>query len=108
VQSSFTVRKGTLDGVDMVRALQTPKAEGVFGGKTRFDDLTGNLSVAGGRYQYRDLRMKSGVMLATGSFDISPEQEVGGRLQLQLDGPVTPIRSTYTVGGKLKSVALKP
>jgi uncharacterized protein involved in outer membrane biogenesis len=108
VQSSFTVRKGTLDGVDMVRALQTPKTEGVFGGKTRFDDLTGNLSVSGGRYQYRDLRMKSGVMLATGSFDIGPEQDVGGRILLQLEGPANPIRSGYTVAGKLKSVALKP
>jgi uncharacterized protein involved in outer membrane biogenesis len=108
VQSSFALQKGTLDGVDMVRALQTPKAEGVFGGKTRFDDLTGNLAVSGGRYQYRDLRMKSGVMVATGTFDIGPDQDVGGRILLQLDGPANPIRSGYSVAGKLKSVALKP
>ncbi len=108
VQASFTLQKGNIDGIDLVRALQTPKAEGVFGGKTRFDTLSGTLSVSGGRYQYRDLRMQSGVMVATGQFDISPEQQVGGRVLVELKGPASPIRSSYSVTGDLKTIALKP
>jgi hypothetical protein len=108
VQASFTVKKGNLDGVDLVRALQGPKTEGVFGGKTRFDTLSGTLVVSGGRYQYRDLRMQSGVMVATGQFDISAEQQVGGRVLVELKGPTSPIRSSYSIAGDLKTIALKP
>jgi hypothetical protein len=108
VQASFTVKKGNLDGVDLVRALQGPKTEGVFGGKTRFDTMSGTLVVSGGRYQYRDLRLQSGVMVATGQFDIAADQQVGGRVLVELEGPTSPIRSSYSLTGDLKTIALKP
>ncbi|MBI1397471.1 MAG: hypothetical protein GC151_15980, partial [Betaproteobacteria bacterium] len=109
VRARFTLRKGDIDGVDMVRALQTPHAaEGVQGGKTRVDELRGSLSVSKSRYAYRDLRMDSGLLHASGAFTIDPSQKIGGRIQMELRSPTNTFRGRFDVGGDLKAIVLKP
>jgi hypothetical protein len=36
----FTVRKGDLSGLDLVRALQSPSRDGTAGGKTKFEEMS--------------------------------------------------------------------
>jgi uncharacterized protein involved in outer membrane biogenesis len=108
VRSTFTLTNGSLDGVDLIRALQTPRSEGVRGGRTKLDELTGVLTVSGGRYQYRDLKMKAGLMTASGSFDIDGAQRINGRVQMELRSPSNQFRGKFGVDGDLKAIVLKP
>src|SRR5690606_9528384 len=49
MDGTFTIRKGDLDGVDLVRALQSGGRENVQGGATRFEEITGAMTLSGGR-----------------------------------------------------------
>jgi hypothetical protein len=67
VDATFTLQKGSLSGFDFVRALQSPSRDGVQGGKTKFDEVSGSLSVAGTRYSYSNVRLTAGLLSASAS-----------------------------------------
>jgi hypothetical protein len=107
VEATFTLRKGNVDGVDLVRALQSPSRDGIRGGKSRFDELSGTLSVSENRYRYRNLRLTSGLLTANGQFDVLPSQDVTGRVAVELKS-TNRFRGNFAVMGTLKSMMLKP
>ncbi len=108
IDGTFAIRKGDLDGVDLVRALQMGGRQNVQGGTTRFEEISGAASVAGGRYQYRNLKLGAGLLSATGGFDILPNKEVNGRIFVELKSQAAQIRGNFIVDGNLKAVILKP
>ena len=107
VESSFRVRRGDLDGVDLVRALQAGR-QGTQGGSTKFEELTGALEVAGGRYQYRNLRLAAGILTANGNLDIAPDQDISGRLYVELRSQAQHLRNTLNITGTLRAAVLRP
>ncbi len=107
IESAFTVRKGDLDGVDLVRALQSGP-RGTQGGSTKFQDLSGELTLANGRYQYRNVRLSAGILTATGNVDIAPNQDVSGRVYVELRSQAQQMRANLNVTGSLKGVLLRP
>lgn len=107
VESSFTVNKGSLNNMDLTHALQTPSREGVRGGKTLFDEFSGNLSFSDGRYQLREMRLVSGPLSATGSADISPEKQLAGRVNVELKSKATFVKNSFTVSGNLNDLVLR-
>lgn len=107
--ASFRVNSGELAKVDIVQALQQVTAKGVQGGRTRFDQLAGTLEVAGDRYRYRQLRLSSGPMSASGDVEIAPGNRLAGRVMADLrSGAGTAIRASLTVGGTLANPVLQP
>ena len=108
VQAGFNLHKGNVNGVDLVRALQSQSREGVRGGRSRFDELGGTLTVNNGRYQYRNLRLQSGLLVASGQFEIAADQNVSGRLLVELKTSGNQFRGNYGVLGSLKNMMLKP
>ena len=107
VDSSFRVSKGSLNNMDLTRALQTPSREGVRGGKTLFDEFSGNLSFNDGRYQLKEMRLISGPLSATGSADISPEKQLAGRVNVELKSGSTFVKNSFTVSGNLNDLVLR-
>ena len=69
VDGSFEIKKGDVDGVDLVRALQSGGRGVTQGGATRFEEISGTLALQGGRYQYRNVRLASGLLSSSGAFD---------------------------------------
>jgi hypothetical protein len=109
VEASFTVERGVLNNVDIVRAVQSPSREGLRGGRTQFNDLAGTLQLANNTYSYRDLRLASGPMSASGSVEIAPNGELSGRISAQVGSKSLVVaRGTLTVGGNLKTPTLRP
>ena len=96
-----------LDGVDLVRALQAGR-QGTQGGSTKFEELTGSLEVAGGRYQYRNLRLAAGILTANGNLDIAPDQDISGRLYVELRSQAQHLRNTLNITGTLRAAVLRP
>jgi uncharacterized protein involved in outer membrane biogenesis len=108
VDGSFDIKKGDLDGVDLVRALQSGGRGVTQGGATRFEEISGTLALNNGRYQYRNMRLGSGLLSAAGTFDVSPSKDVSGRISVELRSQAAQIKGNYIVDGELKAIALKP
>jgi hypothetical protein len=107
-EATFIVRKGNLSGLDLVRALQSPSRDGVTGGKTRFDEMSGNFSANGGRYQLNGVKLQAGAMNANGQADVSQDQDVSGRVYVELRSSATAIRGNFRILGTVKGMVLKP
>jgi hypothetical protein len=109
VDATFNIANGELTNVDIVRALQGATSSGFRGGRTKFDDLSGTLQVAGKRMSYRQLRVASGPMNATGNVDVAPGSEISGRIQAELGSRGTIVaRGALNVAGTVKDPLLKP
>jgi len=108
VEGSFGVKKGDVDGVDLVRALQARGRGVTQGGATRFEEITGIMTLASGRYQYRNLKLSSGLLVANGAFDVQPNKDVSGRIAVELQSQAAQIRGNFIVDGDLKAIVLKP
>src|SRR4051812_35687608 len=108
IDGSFVVKKGDMDGVDLVRALQSGGRGVTQGGATRFEEITGVMNLAGGRYQYRNVKLAAGLLSATGAFDVSPSKNVSGRMNVELRSQAAQIRGNFIVDGDLKAVVLRP
>ncbi|HTE13689.1 MAG TPA: hypothetical protein VK642_01300, partial [Burkholderiales bacterium] len=107
MDGAFTVTGGELNNVDIVRALQSNRAAGQRGGKTRFDTLTGTVQVNGSACSYRQLQLTSGPMNASGSIDVS-DGLLSGRINAELGttGGVV-ARAALTPSGKLSDPVLR-
>ncbi len=108
IDGSFDIKKGDLDGVDLVRALQSGGRGVTQGGATRFEEISGTLALANGRYQYRNMKLSSGLLSATGAFEVSSSKDVSGRISVELRSQAAQIRGNYIVDGDLKAIVLKP
>ncbi|HTS52256.1 MAG TPA: hypothetical protein VMH26_03190 [Burkholderiales bacterium] len=108
IESTFTVQKGSLSGFDFVRALQSPRRDGVQGGKTKFDELSGALTVAGARYAYSNARLTAGLLAASGACEILPNKDITGRAYVELRSTSNLVKNTFRITGTLKAIVLKP
>lgn len=108
VDGTFDIKKGNLDGVDLVRALQSGGRGVTQGGATRFDEISGSLALANGRYQYRNMKLSSGLLSANGAFEVSSGKDVNGRILVELRSQAAQMRGNFIVDGDLKAIVLKP
>ena len=107
VEGSFNVSRGSLNNMDLTRALQEPSRNGVRGGKTLFTDFTGNLIYSGGGYQFKDLRLVSGPLSATGSAEITSGNILSGRVNVELKSGATSIKNSFAVSGSINDLVLR-
>jgi hypothetical protein len=107
VQASFTLKKGTVDGVDLANALQAGRA-GSQGGSTRFEELTGEVTVTNGRFSYRNVELAAGILSARSNFNISSNQDLSGRVSVTLRSPARRLSANLNVSGNLGGATLKP
>ena len=106
MNGSFVIDKGTINGVDIVETVRLRSRENLPGGRTHFDQLSGNLSFANGEYHFRQLKIDAGVLKATGAVDVvgrSVSGQVSANLTMRADmGTVT-----LQVGGASDSPTLR-
>ncbi|UCF74965.1 MAG: hypothetical protein JSU71_11985 [Betaproteobacteria bacterium] len=109
VQATFNIENGVLNNVDIVRAVQSPLTDGIRGGKTLFNELSGTLQVAGPRYAYQHLRLGSGPMRANGEVTINPGGELTGRIRAEVGtGALIVGRGNLAVRGDIRTPVLLP
>jgi hypothetical protein len=101
------VKKGTVDGVDLVRALQAGRS-GTQGGSTRFEQISGDVAVANGRFSYRNVELAAGILSAQSNFDISNNQDVSGRVSVDLRSTAQQLSANLNISGTLKGILLRP
>lgn len=108
LDGAFHIKNGVLGKVDLVQAASNPLKEGNKGGTTRFDELSGLLSIDAVGYHFRKLKVSSGVLNAEGRLDVTPQQQLSGLLDTDLKGTATLISMPLMVSGTLRDPVLRP
>jgi uncharacterized protein involved in outer membrane biogenesis len=108
VDATFSLDRGELTNIDLVRAVQAPATGALRGGKTAFDKLTGTLQSARGDYTYRDLKLVSSPLNASGSLAVTRDGRLSGRVHAELASRAGVIaRSVLTLGGTIDDPRLR-
>jgi len=107
VQATFRARDGEIASIDLVRAIQSARSNGNIGGKTHFSELSGYFQLANGRYQYRQLKLTTGMMSANGNLELSATHNLSGNVVGELRTRNTVLRTPFILGGTLVTPTLK-
>lgn len=105
---NFHLRNGVLTKVDLVQAASNPGKAYAKGGVTRFDDLSGLLTVDANGYHFRKLKIASGSLNAEGKLDISHSLLLNGTLDADVKGTAGLVSMPLTVSGTLDKPAVRP
>lgn len=105
---AFKVNDGVLHGFDLANAAKTLIKSGAAGGQTRFDQLSGNLQVAGRALRLRNVKVVSGVLDAKANVDVSPAKALSGRVEVDLKGTGGLIGVPLALSGTLADPTLMP
>ncbi len=79
LEGAFAIRKGIIAGVDVIETARLRSKENLPGGRTHFDELSGDLYYADGSYHFRKVNMSTGVLNASATVDIA-RQKISGRV----------------------------
>jgi hypothetical protein len=85
-QSTFTVHKAVVHGIDLAKAVKTVGMSR--GGETPLDTLAGQVHTQGRAVELSNLVASSGVLSATGQVNVAPSQALSGRISVELGGAV--------------------
>lgn len=77
LNGAFNVKKGIINGVDIVETARLRSRENLPGGRTHFDDLSGELSYANGRYRFSQIRINDQIVKVAGAFSVDQQALTG-------------------------------
>lgn len=93
------VQRGQIERVDLVQAVRIPRADGVRGGSTRFDELEGDVVADASGLSLNGATMSSGLVGAQGDIRLA-DGLINGRLDVSLRGSATTVRAPVSIEGK--------
>lgn len=109
LETLFDVQNGVLRGVDISKAATSMFRDKDPSAKTRFDQLSGHLVLDRGTRRFRQLKIAAGSLSAEGRVTISPEDELSGRINTNLDASKLAVASVpLSVSGTVNSPVLLP
>jgi uncharacterized protein involved in outer membrane biogenesis len=108
LEMPFNVQNGVFHGVDIQKAVTSMIKQGVTGGETRFEQMSGHLVTEHGAYRFTQLKIASGALAADGAVDISPKRELSGRINAQVKAAGTSANVPLNVAGTVDAPLLYP
>jgi uncharacterized protein involved in outer membrane biogenesis len=108
LETPFNVQNGTIHGVDIQKAATNLVKRGTTGGETRFEHLSGHLSMERGGYRFTHLKIASGSLAADGNVNISAKKELSGRINAQINAVGTSAKVPLNVAGTVDAPLLYP
>lgn len=103
----FHLRKGTLGKVDLAQVANNPGKMVGAGGMTKFDDLSGALSMDASGYHFRNLKISSGSLNADGRIGISPSLGLKGVLEVDVKGTAGLVSMPLVISGTLDEPVIR-
>lgn len=104
----FNVANGVLDGIDLAKAATLLVTKGNTSGQTKFDKLSGLLTVSGKQYHLRNLNVVSGLLKATGDVKMKPNKELDGVVKVELKKGVSFAEVPLQVSGTVDDPKVFP
>jgi hypothetical protein len=84
LDGSFAAKRGVINGVDVVETARLTSRDHLPGGRTHFDEMTGSVQLENHNKHFRQIKITSGMLTASGSFDISSKDQLSGNLNAQI------------------------
>lgn len=106
-EGNFTVRRGSIRGIDLAEAVRRVSNMSVQGGATLFEQLSGSVNFTPTSYQFNGLILDSGLMQSTGQIEVSKKLEIRGKMVLQMLGTANQTRVPVTISGLLDAPVLQ-
>ncbi len=102
----FDVKKGMISGVDIVESTRLRSQENLPGGRTHFDEMSGELLYAKGSYRFSKINIRDSVFQVNGAITVAG-QALSGRVlsNLTMRGGMTPVM--LQVSGTTDSPSLR-
>ena len=102
----FDVKKGMIGGVDIVESTRLRSQESLPGGRTHFDEMSGELFYAKGSYRFSKINIRDSVFQVNGAITVAG-QALSGRVlsNLTMRGGMTPVM--LLVSGTTDSPSLR-
>jgi hypothetical protein len=104
VTANFDISNGSLNGVELTRAVLSRGNQSLAGDTTHFDKLSGSVQVKSGLYQYRKLMLESPQFHAKGSVDVLPNQDISGKISANLAAQSRRLNANFGLTGKVNDV----
>lgn len=104
LSGNFILRNGVLTKVDLLQAENRMTG----GGVTRFDDLSGLLTIDASGCHFRKLKIASGSLNADGNVDVSPSLQLDGMLDVDITGTAGLVSMQMVVSGMLNEPVVRP
>jgi hypothetical protein len=104
VNSSFEIRSGKINGIDLERAVLSSGDKSLAGDATDFSKLTGAIKVKGGRSQYKKLLLQAPQLQVQGNVDIQPNQDISGNISASLAAQSRRLQAKFDLTGKVNNV----
>ncbi len=104
----FSVNKGVLHGLDLVKVASLLIKQGHTGGETEFDEFSGLLNMAGKQYNLRELKISSGLLAGTGQVKIKANKELDGVAEVKLKHSVSLVAIPLVVSGTVSNPVVLP
>ena len=105
MDGSFSIKKGTVSGFDMVETARLMSRENMVGGRTHFDDLIGLVQLDNHVAHFRQMKILSGMLSASGMFDVSAGNQIAGNFNAEIK--MRPGNNTMTLFGTLAEPKLR-
>ena len=106
LEGTFTVKKGGVNGIDIIETARLRSKESTPGGRTRFDELSGVLTATKDSYVIRQLKISAGELAVSGSLDITGSQ-LSGKISTDLSKWAEIGKVTLQVGGTIDNPTLR-
>ena len=103
VEGSFLMQRGSLTGIDLAEAARRISEMPVQGGVMSFEQFSGKMRLTSSRLRFYDLMVESGLMSSAGSAEVTADQTLSGRMDLQMRGSANQVRVPIVLGGTLQS-----
>lgn len=103
----FNVSKGVLHGLDLLK-LASLLTKQTSGGQTEFDEYAAVLNVKGKQYALRDIRLRSGLLAASGQVKVKADKTLDGVVEVQLKKGVSLAAVPLQVSGNLDKPSVLP
>ncbi len=84
IDASFEAKRGVINGIDMVETARLATREHLVGGRTNFDELNGSFVAEDGRVRFRSVRITSGMLKASGTFEAAADGQLSGAFNSEI------------------------
>ncbi|GAB1233924.1 AsmA family protein [Ferrigenium sp. UT5] len=84
LDANFEIKRGVINGIDIVETARLLSREHLPGGRTHFDQLTGSALLENHVLRLRQLKISSGMLNASGAIDVAEGGQLSGSLNSEI------------------------
>ncbi|MEW5890077.1 MAG: hypothetical protein AB1768_13765 [Pseudomonadota bacterium] len=104
LSADYEIRRGRINRIDLAEAVRSGVP--TRGGDTKFEQLSGSLTLVPQSQRLSDLRLLSGLMRATGAVAVGKNKQLDGAMTVEIRGSASVVRSPVIFGGTLADPVL--